>query len=118
MRPRKAPNEFGVGVVDEALRAADRYGARNRYRQPVDHALDVVEEYLKYGLPEELVFEDTIRVQHGSSAGDWWLYIDEVQGIYLGFAETARAESLRLVALAPAELVSRAEFLRMCSNAA
>jgi hypothetical protein len=102
MRPRTAPSDFGV--TDSALAAAARYGATNRYRQAVDHALAVVWEYEKVGLPEALEFDDL--------KGTWWLYVDEVQDIYLGFAESARGESLRLVALAPKREITRAAFLQ------
>src|SRR5512138_344455 len=116
MRPRTAPIEFGV--TDTALAAADRYGATNRYRQAVDHAIAVVWEYAKYGIPAELGFDDWVHVDTGVSQGDWWIYIDEVQDIYLGFAETARAESLRFIALAPAKEISRSSFLQSCRDAA
>jgi len=108
MRPRTAPFDFGV--TDSALAAADRYGAMNRYRQAVDHALAVVWKYEKVGLPEELEFDDL--------KGNWWLYVDEVHDIYLGFAESARGESLRLVALAPNREMKLAAFLQSRWDAA
>lgn len=114
MKPRVVPRR--KGITNAALAAADLYGQMGPYRQKVDRAQTIALLYLELGLPSEFDPKDTVRGSRETTT-DFWIYVEEVHGIYLGFAETVRAERLRLVALCPNDLLTLDEMIELTKGA-
>jgi hypothetical protein len=114
MKPRVVPRR--IGITNDALAAAESYGQRGRYRQAMDRAQDQALIYLDEGLPEE--FEPLSRALGRQAALTVFsIYVENVHGIYLGFAESVQGEWLRLVALSPSDQVSLDEMLELTEAA-
>jgi hypothetical protein len=111
MRPRKTPQ--WSGITQSALDAAAQYGRMGRYRQYVDRAQTIVVRYLEDGLPES----DFLAVVRGklptTMSMNFWIYVEISHGMYLGFAESADALWLRLVAFRPMDLISLDDMLAL-----
>lgn len=115
MKPRVVPRK--TGITNDALAAAERYGQMGRYRQPMDRAQEQALIFLDDGLPEE--FEPLSEIPGGrATLTIFSIYVEDIHGIYLGFAESAQGDWLRLVALSPSDQLSLDEMLELTEAAA
>jgi hypothetical protein len=114
MKPRVVPRR--KVITNGTLAAAERYGRMGRYRQSMDRAQDQALIYLDEGLPEE--FEPLSGILGGNATLTIFsIYVENVHGIYLGFAESAQGEWLRLVALSPSDQLSLDDMLELTEAA-
>lgn len=114
MKPRVVPRR--TGITTDALAAAARYGLMGRYRQPMDRAQQQALIYLREGLPEEFEPLSAIRGRKATPT-IFRIYVENVHGIYLGFAESADGEWLRLVSLSPSDQLSLDDMLELTEAA-
>ena len=114
MKPRVVPRK--TGITSDALAAAARYGRMGRYRQAMDRAQQQALIYLREGLPEE--FEPLSGILgRKATLTIFSIYVENIHGIYLGFAESARGEWLRLAALSPSDQLSLDDMLELTEAA-
>jgi hypothetical protein len=116
MKPAIVPSKRGISKA--ALDDAAQYGAMGKYRQQVDRAQTVALDYVQHGLPAEFEPLDVIRGGLPKTRGtDFWIYVEASHGMYLGFAESARGEWLRLVAFRPVDLISLDDMIDLTRKA-
>jgi hypothetical protein len=105
MRPRKAPE--WKGISQEVLEELEHYGALQEFKARMTSAALFWQEIAReMGLPSH--WEQHLRVTRadGDFAGDWRVYVEKVDGIFMGFAESLDGHSLRLLLLMPAKLMT------------
>lgn len=105
MNPRKSPlrTEFSNAALDDMTAHTRSHGSS------LAAAFGVWKGNLKSsGLPKDWGHEQPLQLAPlDGRTVHWRIYVREVHGVYMGFAETLGAEVLVLLALLPTAVMSR-----------
>jgi hypothetical protein len=83
------------------------YGALQEFKAHMTSAVLFWQETARVmGLPSRWEHRVLVTRADGDFAGDWRVYVEKVDGIFMGFAESLDGASLRLLLLMPAKLIT------------
>jgi hypothetical protein len=107
MWPRTAPEWEGVGVSQEALEELKKYGALQEFKADMTSAVLFWQETARVmGLPSSWRHRGLVMRIDDDHTEHWHVYVEKVNGIFMGFDESPDGCSLRLLLLMPAKLMT------------
>jgi hypothetical protein len=109
MDPRTSPQR--ANVTTEAVEETRQYGAMQRYKPGVAAAYTYWKEVAAQGLPSGQREYRRVTTLDGDERLEWKVYVVTVESIRVGIAETLDGDTLWLLLIVPANLMSpRAAF--------
>jgi hypothetical protein len=116
MKPRTRPSK--VSVTQKAINEAGAFGALQQHLPGILAAGEFWECHASIdGLPEDWDYRGIVTVYVGTERADWKIYLEKVDGIRMGFAESMDAQTLSLLMLMPTDhMNSRQALAEACKR--
>ncbi len=110
MNPRTAPDPTRTGVRQKAIDELNQFGALQRYKSGMlDAGAFWQDQALTSGLPSHWQDRGIVTVHAGDQHADWRVYLERINGIRMGFAESLDGRALLLLMLMPTDQMTLRE---------